>query len=486
VLRKDNWNDYSYTTYFQAFFFPEIGEMVELGNLRIMYLGQKKGEATFSENVASFDSLAQYPKPYCSLGESIEYYQALAGLSGDVARDHLVALCDASYSHQIRDTFENDPCFRTSLLRYSSAVEVLDSAGQIFGVQRDRANQFGAKMLLEGAADLHEINFDFRQQQGLPHRINVLVGLNGVGKTQVMARLAMLLSKYSSTDVDREQHPPGNAAQLQGEVEQAGILDPVPSIYSVISISFSAFDSFELPTDQQSERFRYTYCGLRKRNGGLRDEADLLQEIVRIVGLLDEQKRQFLIEELPSLVHVEDIEDFIRHPEKNSRLYSRLSAGQRIALNIICHTAHNIRERSLVLFDEPEMHLHPKLMTTMMSVLGFLLEKFDSFAIVATHSPIIVQQVPSRFISVLQRHGMQPSTLRPSTECFGDNLTEIARNVFNAVESDRDYEHILDKLLLNNGNDAEEVERLFDRKLGMNARIYLHSKMKLLKTDLNS
>jgi predicted ATPase len=301
-----------------------------------------------------------------------------------------------------------------------------------------------------------------------------------------MARLAMLLSKYSSTDVDREQHPPGNAAQLQGEVEQAGILDPVPSIYSVISISFSAFDSFELPTDQQSERFRYTYCGLRKRNGGLRDEADLLQEIVRIVGLLDEQKRQFLIEELPSLVHVEDIEDFIRHPEKNSRLYSRLSAGQRIALNIICHTAHNIRERSLVLFDEPEMHLHPKLMTTMMSVLGFLLEKFDSFAIVATHSPIIVQQVPSRFISVLQRHGMQPSTLRPSTECFGDNLTEIARNVFNAVESDRDYEHILDKLLLNNGNDAEEVERLFDRKLGMNARIYLHSKMKLLKTDLNS
>ncbi|MBW6100166.1 ATP-binding protein [Escherichia coli] len=55
-----------------------------------------------------------------------------------------------------------------------------------------------------------------------------------------------------------------------------------------------------------------------------------------------------------------------------------------------------MKKRCLVLFDEPETHLHPPLLAVLMSALRIVLNEVDAFAIVATHSPVVVQETLSK------------------------------------------------------------------------------------------
>jgi ABC-type methionine transport system ATPase subunit len=160
---------------------------------------------------------------------------------------------------------------------------------------------------------------------------------------------------------------------------------------------------------------------------------------------------------------------------KGQGFYGRLSAGQRIVLNIISDLVLYLGKRTLVLLDEPETHLHPQLISTLMSVLAVILEELDCFAIVATHSPIVVQQVLARHVHVLQRMDPAPPMVsNPPSETFGENLSEIVRLVFDSVESDRGYQDVIDRLL--EVEDADAVAARFEGRLGLNARLYLESR----------
>ena len=475
LLKWDDWNDYSFLTYFQIFAsLPNNNDLVFLGNIRIMHLGQKEGERSFPQETVSFETLADLDGEFCSLGESITYYKGLLDIGEEFGRSVLTALCDASFDAEIRAKFEGDECFKVSLVRYNSSVEALDKGGHLFGATERLVENFTAEISLPQSTSPHELLFDFREHNGLPRRVNLLVGLNGVGKTQLMARLAIVLSRFAKKD-----HEEGAAANYAETIlHESGAVDPMPSIYNVIAVSFSAFDSFDIPSVGQTERFKYSYCGLREETGGTLSEDEILDNVISLIGEMDDAKHEILVRLSSQLIQVDDVQDFITHPEEHQTMYGRLSAGQRIALNIISHLISNISDNSLVMIDEPETHLHPKLMTTLMSAITDILDEFSSYAIVATHSPIIVQQIPSKYIHIIRRDAGIASVVTPLTECFGENLSEISRNVFSAVESDRDYETVLDKLLEEHEGNAETVEGLFDLGLGMNARIYLHSRAK--------
>ena len=256
-----------------------------------------------------------------------------------------------------------------------------------------------------------------------------------------------------------------------------GNITPIPSIYNVIAVSFSAFDEFERPTAKQGEEFSYSYCGLQKTTKGIKSKDDLLAEIKTFIASdqMDDDKRELLKRVLVSLVKVENLDSFVDDPTANASLYDRLSAGQRIALNCIYHIVANISDRTMVLFDEPEIHLHPQLLTGLLNAVFEILQAYDLFGIIATHSPLVVQQLPRSCVHVVRRDRMMPFTLRPTFETFGENLSEITRFVFASSELDRDYQVVLDRLFEESGNDVAAVERLFDSKLGLNATIYLHS-----------
>jgi ABC-type lipoprotein export system ATPase subunit len=469
VLERDNWNDFSYYTLFGVQVRLDPDQVVTLKRVKVMQVGQSEGleNRPFNAIPNAHRIPPESLQTICSLSSEEAYYTELVALGQDVARDVLSSLRDAAYLPHIRQRFQSEPCFKISLLRDSSARELLDSAGAKFGVDGQLRSSFTAEIQLEGASAPHVFTFAFEPREGVPRRIHSIVGLNGVGKTQVMARLAMLLSRFSK-QAGRERR-----STLQGE----DTLDPVPSIYTVVAVSFSAFDEFERPTQKQGEAFKYTYCGLQSAGGKLKSKDDLLQDIRTMVSAeMPQEKRTLLKTVLSNLVRVEDLDAFVDHPEMHVGLYQRLSAGQRLALNCICHILAKIEPRTLILFDEPELHLHPQLLTGLLTSLGQILEDQDSFAIVATHSPLVIQQLPKECVHVIRRDRMTPMVLKPTFQTFGESISEITRFVFASTESERDYRTVLDDLLARFQGNIEEVRRVFNGQLSLNADIYLSSR----------
>ncbi|EEN8126262.1 AAA family ATPase, partial [Salmonella enterica subsp. enterica serovar Typhimurium] len=202
---------------------------------------------------------------------------------------------------------------------------------------------------------------------------------------------------------------------------------------------------------------------------------DLLEEIKSTLEELSTEKRTILKSTLGNLVQVKDIDSFIDNPGGSENLYQRLSAGQRLALNCIFHILSRIDRRTLILFDEPELHLHPQLLTGLLSALNDILESQDSFAIVATHSPLVVQQLPMECVHVIRRDRMTPMVLKPTFQTFGESLSELTKFVFSSAETDRDYKSVLDRMFKENGDDINKVRELFGNQLSIGADIYLES-----------
>lgn len=122
------------------------------------------------------------------------------------------------------------------------------------------------------------------------------------------------------------------------------------------------------------------------------------------------------------------------------------SSGQYILLCTMTEVIATIEKESLLLFDEPELHLHPNAVANTLRMLYRLLEEFDSYAIFATHSPLIVQEIPSRYVQILSRVDNVLMVRRPTLECFGENVTNITNDIFDVNGSESNYKTILKKL----------------------------------------
>ncbi len=463
-LKKNDWNDYGFETTFQATLCPVEGTetWVEMGGVKIGRYGYTTDDPSMRSILNG--TMEALPNNYFSLGQVPSYYDDLAEAPPALRNTYATAMRDIALTAIDAEALEKEEVYRVSLLRTSRALQALDYGRSLFGAQAVPVEQFEFRAKIGRNGD-HIVPFDFRPVQGLPHRVNVLVGVNGVGKTQLMARLGVALSTF-------EEASATEARTAAGETfEDAGVFTPRPSFYGVVAVSFSAFDDFELPKRSDSVRYQYTYCGIRKPEGGLLDEKAIANRIPAAIRKMDEGQQNLLLRAMAAAMPQLEWETLPKGPG----FYGRLSAGQRIVLNIVSDLILYLRKRTLVLLDEPETHLHPQLTSTLMSVLTIILEELDCFAIVATHSPIVVQQVLARHVHVLQRMDPAPPMVsHPPSETFGENLSEIVRLVFDAVESDRGYQDVIDHLL--EDEDVDAVVARFDGRLGLNARLYLESR----------
>jgi predicted ATPase len=477
VLKRDDWNDYGYRTSCDVFvYITPDSPVVSLGSLRIMVRDQPRARWVFEDE--SRDYFRSLGHGYCSLGKRLGFYRNLQGLGTEFARTFLVALRDAAFDQDIWNAFAGDVLFEDSLLRdKSEAIEIRDAVPTLFGIAHQFVDHFRYSVQLPGPGTQHRISFDFVKRGHLPHRVMLLVGPNGTGKTQLLANLAIALTGVTRDETGEQSEQ--KAVSGLTKRRRAGTIEPLPSIYQVLALSFNAFDKFEIPRLHPDAQIRYTYNGIRGLDGSVLSEDGLLVAIREALDKMGSERRAVLLSTLQRVLGPETASGLLTESAErvttSNSFYEQRSAGQRIVLNILTHLVANLRERSLVLLDEPETHLHPSLSTTLISEILRLLDQFTSFAVIATHSPIIAQQVPSDHIRVLRRveDGVEIGT--PRIECFGENLSEISNVLFETREFERDYTSVIDLLLRVNDNDPDRVEALFPRGLGSNARTYLRS-----------
>ena len=77
------------------------------------------------------------------------------------------------------------------------------------------------------------------------------------------------------------------------------------------------------------------------------------------------------------------------------------------------------------------MHLHPQGITELICIIDQLCEQYSSSCIMATHSAVIIQELLSRNVIVMDREQDGSPVIRPMRlESMGENLTTITQEIF--------------------------------------------------------
>ncbi|MCA0201147.1 MAG: ATP-binding protein [Proteobacteria bacterium] len=518
AVMQDNWDDYGFKTTYQLYH-NNNGRADLIGTIKILRRGQKTGYENELKIGQRFDKLSD---EFCSAGQSLDYYERLARLPSELRQMALYGLRDIVANPSIRSEFRNELGYSKSLFRDTD--ENVDHIGLADALLRGSFDTLPATHLsltfhptgwenaLEFSFDAPATKYDIdliwdpkrRIKVGLPRRIAVLIGRNGSGKSTLLMRFARVA--YASPD-ERIESP---ILRALGSISPHGL-----GFTRIIAISYSAFDSFQIPgttvsdrerivSDLETQAGRFVFCGLRDiaaevrrdlaeddkaPNQSDRSKTSLLKPIEKLADEFVEITQKifnspgkfdlllYAIE--PVLVEPsfgsDNSAQFLKDLTDDTREnFLRLSTGHKIVLHIIASLVLHIEPKSIVLFDEPESHLHPPLLAALMHAIRAVLDKRDAFAILATHSPVVLQETLSRHVKKIRRDGDIIKVEATVSETFGENVGLLTYDAFQLTAGATDY-HLALQNLANQYSSLEEIEALFDRGLSSQARAYIMS-----------
>lgn len=455
VLIFDKWNDYNIQTQMLMAYNKSSGNQVVIGAIKIMKRGEKVTWDTLPKKFVTLNS------EYCSLGQEEKFYFTMRDILPNIYQSVLLGLRDVALFPRIAEEFENDDIFKTSVIRFNQNELVMRTIRfKLNSIELFDAFKFTYTIQLPYAENEISVNFDFNYEGDLQHRIIAIIGKNGTGKTRIMAAIANSLSE----DEPQNIHP------------------KKPLYGKIFSVSYSFFDRFQIPDANAS--FNYVYCGLKKKDGSWLTEDDLIARFSEAVEKIIHKKLvkiwyDILVNFIPKEIvdeMFEQIEFDIKYKEDGFfSVYRKVSSGQNILLFIITEILAQIRKNSLILYDEPETHLHPNAISQLMNTIFALVTQFESFCIIGTHSPLVLQEIPSRDIYVLVREQNFASVRRLEKETFAENLTVITDDVFGNREISKHHLALLESLV-NNNKGFEEIVSLFEYDnlpLNLSARLYI-------------
>lgn len=458
-LHHIRWDDYNRKTSFSLSYVESKGNYHSIGRIKIMH----------EEELETIDVIPkdfiEIPDEFCSLGQSINFYEELKSCLNNMELFYTVLrnLNDIAFMPAIRDRFENNSNFKASLIRTSEAEKAFYEAQRIIeDLPIEQNFIFTYKSQLPHAEGQHVVEFNFGDNENLPSKIIGLIGKNGTGKTQFLAQFALDLS-----------------GQTRKLLKENVFIPSRPLFSKVITVSYSIFDKF--PRPQRDKSFSYKYCGLKSENGSLLSSKKIIENYEQSVNVILKENRNVRWFNVMKEIIGEDLADYYYDEIFENNNYQIvdnnttkiLSSGQSFLMYVITEILANIRKNSLLLFDEPEMHLHPNAIASFIRMLDVLLEQFQSYAVIATHSPIILQEIPSKYVKVFDRKGNVPFVRNLNLESFGENLDELTEEVFQTKDVKGTYKEVLEKL--SKTFNYEEVLELFENNLSINSKTYLYN-----------
>ncbi|MDW3210289.1 MAG: AAA family ATPase [Reichenbachiella sp.] len=470
----DWWNDYSLKSRCNLVYRDSDGELDKFGELKII----TNDSSNYSEhqdkdgNFQNFhpilpESFTELDDSFCSLGQSKAYYEYLKEEYKAKFRSILFALRDAAFFTDISDIFERESYFKNSLIREDKAERILREVRfELSG--RTRADMYTFTHLFSpkfGDAEIPpiRINFDFEDTSEIPNRICAIIGKNGVGKTQFISQLPRDLAEENDEFFD----------------------SATPLFSKIIALSYSPFDTFK--PSKSGINIDYTFCSLRDETGDMGDDRGRAIKFGHTRKRIEELERvedweEILSEFLPEsyLLGIFGRDDLGKpkvNIEKLNSMRRELSSGQRILLETVTNIIAHIRYDSLLLFDEPETHLHPNAIAQLMNTIYELVKRFQSFCILTTHSPIIIRELLSRNVYVFDRVEDSLAIRKIGLESFGANLSDITEEVFGTNEIPKHYQEIIRRLKRKEKNADEIIEAIQSDNIpvSLNLRLFVNS-----------
>ena len=523
LLEENDWNDFGYVTSYYVHATPKISKQKEsycLGGIRIMKLGQKEHEVNLLRNDFKSTNLLfqNLPSQYVSLSLDVDFYENLQQiLKKPEERMAFVSALNMVLDQDfpLYPILRKDDCFIKSLLRDSSMGD--------FALQQGRNIMLSQEIVFDLRTESFSITFpdmddkvefdfcaikEFPESETIPNGIIALIGKNGSGKSTALYEIAKIL--YSSPDTRR---------LIWNKVGRLG--NNAIGISKLIMFSYSAFDNFVLPgstkqecwsllNGMQNHNGRFVFCGIRdvyhdmnelyeqNRNLADRDFVELTsksryhevqlkdpiilgEEFVLALSSFSDSSRLLWVdfmrnvrERQPELWQsIKEISDSYLIDELYYKKYfNDLSTGYKFIIHSMAHLIANCEFNNLILFDEPENHLQPPLLSFMLSEMRKILAKNRSVMLIATHSPIVLQEVFAKNVRIVKRVGKSRQFEHPRIETYGESFGAIASEVFNINSDNTNYFQSIEMLYeawnMDTAKSLPCMIKSFEEKIGGN------------------
>lgn len=496
-LLPSDWDDYSFKTSFNLIFCDSAGVSTELGLLKIGYPSQGIGW-TLSEMESEFNYL---PSGWFSLGQDVDYYKNTQGLSRmEDGQQILRALYDVAIDDSSFQAARDERVFKDSLLRGVSPSVIRGQYRRILAGHlpltefkfsyRDPGNERNAAISLK---------FNVDPESKPPTNLHVLIGRNGVGKTTLLNNMVKsIINPQLQENIGGKFYEVGS----WGRESELG----KEFFSSVVSASFSAFDPFLPPEDRvdRSKGVAYFYIGMKNSRHGdasgdkekpPKTKAELVESFVESfkVCLQQTPKRKrwlsaikhlesddnFAIMGLSELLEFKEEKEALKSAREKAR---RMSSGHSIVLLTLTKLVETVEEKTLVLIDEPESHLHPPLLSAFLRAIADLLNNRNGLAIIATHSPVVVQEVPKSCVWKITRLRTTARVDRPERETFGENVGTLTSEIFGLEVTKSGFYELL-RGEVSRQKSYETIVKEYANQLGVEAQAILLSLIEAKSDD---
>ncbi|MBX8487743.1 AAA family ATPase [Pseudomonas cichorii] len=351
--------------------------------------------------------------------------------------------------------------FLKSFMRTTESFFAFNNAGSILrGLEseefRKLSNSLAINFQLPGKLNPHEMLFRFNHYAELPKRIAVIIGENGVGKSQTLGRIvsSAINGSKSLIDADTQERPMLNRILAFAPTNEAGSVFPSDRRRR----SKVWYKRFALNRSGPSRKNKGNVSDLIIQTsradeylGGLSRWELFLDSLKTINGwheislsLIDSEKTYIKLGDLSffgeenALITYSSINIHKDPVRVISGVGYPLSSGEISFLRFAAQASLYVENGSLLLLDEPETHLHPSFISNFIALLDRLLELSGSAAIIATHSAYVVREVFPEQVTVLRvdKDGFI-ETPKTALQTFGADVGAISYFVFNEDEPSR-------------------------------------------------
>lgn len=253
----------------------------------------------------------------------------------------------------------------------------------------------------------------------------------------------------------------------------------MPEYSKAFLISTSPYDSYGIK--DHTVALENIFCGLSDMNGSLLDYQGQLDElnknIQKIITYNDNEMYPILkssYKVLSKLLPSIDLGILDNTNGTIEILYNRLSSGEKSILMVMLRILANIRKDSLLLIDEPELHLHPNATASFISAIYELLEEYESYAIIISHSPSVIREVRADSVFIMERNDDVCTVRKSSRETLGANLSDITDEVFQLRDIPLHYMQKIDLMKSDGLKKSEIIKNLKSENLDLSLSVELY------------